>query len=161
MSSPTNDDYEDLILSCRYGDIDDVRSFVDKFGTEAVASARDENGNTVLHMISANGHDDILTYLLPLLPSSLLAQANNSKSTPLHWAATNKHLPIVQKLAGAQPKLIDVKNGAGRTPLGEAEFVEWDEGAQWMVGAMDLNEDEIKEGVTDEIVEDEDKETKH
>ncbi|KAG9093206.1 hypothetical protein FRC06_011638, partial [Ceratobasidium sp. 370] len=57
MSAPTNDDYEELLLSCRYGDIDDVRAFVDKFGSEAVATARDENGNTVLHMTCANGHD--------------------------------------------------------------------------------------------------------
>ncbi|KAF8706787.1 Ankyrin repeats (3 copies), partial [Rhizoctonia solani] len=152
MTGPTNEDYDDLILSCRYGDIDDVRLFVDKFGVEATASARDENGNTVLHMVSANGHDDILTYLLPLLPSSLLSQPNNSKSTPLHWAATNKHLSIVQKLAGAQPSLIDIKNGAGRTPLGEAELVEWDEGAQWMVGAMEINEDDIKEGQTQRVL---------
>ncbi|CAE6354436.1 unnamed protein product [Rhizoctonia solani] len=162
MTAPTNDDYEDLVLSCRYGDIDDVRLFVDKFGVEAAASARDENGNTVLHMVCANGHDDILTYLLPLLPPTLLSQPNNSKSTPLHWAATNKHLSIVQKLAGAQPSLIDIKNAAGRTPLGEAELVEWDEGAQWMVGAMEIKEDDIKEGVTDEVVEeDQDKELNH
>ncbi|KAG8694587.1 hypothetical protein FRC09_009752 [Ceratobasidium sp. 395] len=162
MSTPTNDDYEDLLLSCRFGDTDDVRTFVEKFGAEAVASARDENGNTVLHMTCANGHEDILTYLLPLLPSSILSVQNASKSTALHWAATNKHLNIVQKLAGAQPSLIDIKNAAGRTPLGEAEMVEWDEGAQWMVGAMPIEDADIKEGVTDEAVEEGDvgKETK-
>ncbi|KAG8688178.1 hypothetical protein FRC09_013059 [Ceratobasidium sp. 395] len=146
MSSPTNDEYEDLLLSCRYGDIDDVRAFVEKFGTEAVASARDENGNTVLHMTCANGHE----------------VQNASKSTALHWATTNKHLNIVQKLAGSQPSLIDIKNAAGRTPLGEAEMAEWDEGAQWMVGAMPIEDADIKEGVTDEAVEEGDvgKETK-
>lgn len=59
MAAPTNDDFEDLLLSCRYGDLDDVRAFVDKFGPEAVASARDENGNTVLHMTCANGHEGL------------------------------------------------------------------------------------------------------
>ncbi|QRV98056.1 ankyrin repeats [Ceratobasidium sp. AG-Ba] len=155
-ATPTNDDYEDLLLSCRYGDIDDVRAFVEKFGQEAVAAARDENGNTVLHMTCANGHEDILTYLLPLLPSTLLSVQNSSKSTALHWAATNKHLGTVQKLAELQPSLIDIKNAAGRTPLGEAELAEWDEGAQWMVGAMTIEEGEMKEGVTDEVVEEAD-----
>ncbi|QRW12643.1 ankyrin repeats [Ceratobasidium sp. AG-Ba] len=155
-ATPTNDDYEDLLLSCRYGDIDDVRAFVEKFGQEAVAAARDENGNTVLHMTCANGHEDILTYLLPFLPSNLLSVQNSSKSTALHWAATNKHLGTVQKLAESQPSLIDIKNAAGRTPLGEAELAEWDEGAQWMVGAMTIEEGEMKEGVTDEVVEEAD-----
>jgi hypothetical protein len=96
---------------------------------------------------------DILTYLLPLLPPSMLSVQNASKSTALHWASTNKHLPIVQKLAGAQPSLIDIKNAAGRTPLGEAELAEWDEGAQWMVSVMTLEDGYVKEGVTDEVVE--------
>jgi uncharacterized protein len=56
MSLPTEEDCEELLLSCRYGDLDDVKQFVEKFGADAVANARDENGNTVLHMASANGH---------------------------------------------------------------------------------------------------------
>ncbi|KAF8608394.1 hypothetical protein BDV93DRAFT_519439 [Ceratobasidium sp. AG-I] len=158
--TPTVDDNEELLLSCRYGDLDDVRTFVEKFGAEAAAAARDENGNTVLHMTCANGHDDILSYILPILPSTLLPTQNASKSTALHWAATNKHLSVVQKLATAQPSLIDIKNAAGRTPLGEAELSEWDEGAQWMVGAMIVDDGDIKEGVTDEVVDEEDKQGK-
>ena len=53
---PSPDNVEDLILSCRYGDLDDVKSFIDCFGTAPVGEARDENGNNVLHMASANGH---------------------------------------------------------------------------------------------------------
>lgn len=103
---------------------------------------------------------DILSYLLPILPAAILPIQNASKSTALHWAATNKHLSIVQKLATVQPSLIDIKNAAGRTPLGEAELAEWDDGAQWMVGAMIVEDGDIKEGVTDEFVEDEDKQGK-
>jgi ankyrin repeat protein len=54
--APSPDDTEDLLLSCRYGDIDDVKSFIDRYGTDPVSDARDENGNNVLHMASANGH---------------------------------------------------------------------------------------------------------
>lgn len=54
--APSPDDSEDLLLSCRYGDIDDVKSFIDRFGRATVGEARDENGNNVLHMASANGH---------------------------------------------------------------------------------------------------------
>lgn len=57
LPTPTADDNEELLLSCRYGDLDDVRAFVEKFGAEAATAARDENGNTVLHMTCANGHE--------------------------------------------------------------------------------------------------------
>ena len=53
---PSPDDMEDLLLSCRYGDLDDIKSFLDRFGTTPLAEARDDNGNNVLHMASANGH---------------------------------------------------------------------------------------------------------
>ena len=44
--------------------------------------------------------------------------------------------------------------------MGEAELAEWDEGAQWMVGAMIVEDGDVKEGVTDEVVEEEDKQGK-
>ena len=53
---PSPEDTEDFLLSCRYGDLDDVKSFIDRFGTAPVGESRDENGNNVLHMASANGH---------------------------------------------------------------------------------------------------------
>ena len=65
LPTPTADDNEELLLSCRYGDLDDVRAFVEKFGAEAAAAARDENGNTVLHMTSANGHEGTLLIPIP------------------------------------------------------------------------------------------------
>lgn len=55
-SIPTHEDTEELLLSCRYGDLDDLKSFMHRFGTNSVGDARDENGNNVLHMVSANGH---------------------------------------------------------------------------------------------------------
>lgn len=43
---------------------------------------------------------------------------------------------------GPGAALVDAKNAAGRTPLGEAETAEWDEGARWLVEVMDLGADE-------------------
>lgn len=53
---PTDDDKYELLVSCRYGDLEDVQAFVKKFGASALGEARDENGNTILHMVCANGH---------------------------------------------------------------------------------------------------------
>ncbi|KAG1900962.1 ankyrin repeat-containing domain protein [Suillus fuscotomentosus] len=138
---PTDDDKENLLLSCRYDDLDDVQGFVTKFGSDALSSVRDDNGNTVLHMTCGNGHIDVLDYLLPLVSPSVLSAQNSAGSTALHWAALNQHLEVAQKLVqftGAD--LIDIKNTAGRSPLGEAEMIGWDEGARWLVQEMKLDE---------------------
>lgn len=83
------------------------------------------------------------------MPPALLAAQNDAQSTPLHWAALNSHLPVVQKLVqfpkGPGKDLIDIKNTAGRTPLGEAENVGWDEGAKWLVEVMNLEEGDKEE----------------
>lgn len=52
----TDDDKDDLLLSCRYGDLDEIQEFQRKFGPESLADVRDANGNSVLHMVCANGH---------------------------------------------------------------------------------------------------------
>ena len=54
--SPTPDDTEDLLLIARYGELDELKSFIEKFGPNPLTGARDEDGNTVLHMVCGNGH---------------------------------------------------------------------------------------------------------
>lgn len=89
------------------------------------------------------GFLDLLDYLLTIVPPSLLSVPNNARSAPLHWATTNKQLPIVQRLVefpgGPGAALIDQKNLAGLTAIGEAEMQEWEEGAKWLVGKMSLD----------------------
>ncbi|RDX43397.1 cytoplasmic protein [Lentinus brumalis] len=144
LATPTQEDLEELLLSCRYGDVEDIQQFVEKFGPDALATARDDNGNTILHMVAGNGHTEALDYLLPQVPSSLISVRNNAGSTPLHWAALNSHLPVAQKLVqfpgGPGVDLIDIKNNTGRSPLGEAENAGWEEGAKWFVEMMNLDE---------------------
>ncbi|KAH8096797.1 cytoplasmic protein [Cristinia sonorae] len=141
---PTDDDKDDLLLSCRYGDIEDIQAFVDKFGSGPLNDIRDHSGNCALHMVAANGHADALDYLLSVVSPSLLSARNSAESTPLHWAAVNSHLTIAQKLVqfknGPGVDLLDIKNAAGRSPLGEAENVGWEEGAKWMVEVMNLDD---------------------
>lgn len=97
----------------------------------------------------------MLNYLLPIVPSSLLAAQNNSGSTALHWAALNTHLEVAKALVefpgGSGVDLIDIKNTAGHSPLAEAEFSGWEEGAKWLVEVMklepDSNDQEVDEPV--------------
>lgn len=79
----------------------------------------------------------------------------------MHWAALNSHLEVVKKLVqfpgGPGIDLIDIKNAAGRSPLGEAELAGWDEGAQWLVQMMKLDVDgDVKEGEGDDTNDGED-----
>ncbi len=88
---------------------------------------------------------DALAYLLTTTAPSLLSAQNAAGSTALHWAALNRHLAIAQQLVRAPQgpgiDLIEVKNAAGRSPLGEAENIGWEEGAKWFVEVMNLDED--------------------
>jgi ankyrin repeat protein len=51
------EEQEDFLLSCRYGDLDDVKIYLDKFGSDNLLSIRDDNGSTCLHMAAGNGHN--------------------------------------------------------------------------------------------------------
>lgn len=65
---PTDDEKDDLLISCRYGDLDDVQDFVNKFGQESLAAIQDDNANTILHMVCGNGHlgEPLSVYLAKL-----------------------------------------------------------------------------------------------
>lgn len=54
--TPSQDDKEGLLLSCRYGDLEETQEYLKKFGPASLADVRDDNGNTVVHMVSGNGH---------------------------------------------------------------------------------------------------------
>jgi ankyrin repeat protein len=56
MPPLVDDDKDELLLSCRYGDLEDVQAFVDRHGSSPLADIRDENQNTTLHMAAGNGH---------------------------------------------------------------------------------------------------------
>ncbi|WWC92863.1 uncharacterized protein L201_007824 [Kwoniella dendrophila CBS 6074] len=96
--TPTAEDVEEVLLSSRYGELDEIKEFADKFGVEPLAEAKDERGNTVLHMCCGNGHVDVLNYLIPLLPKELLSRKNEAGSPPLHWAVSNNHVACVKAL---------------------------------------------------------------
>lgn len=59
---PSNDDKDDLLLSCRYGDLEDIQEFVNKFGPGSLNDIRDDNGNSILHMVAANGHIGVYSH---------------------------------------------------------------------------------------------------
>lgn len=65
-SAPTTDDLVEVLISCRYGDLEDIEQFVGKYGPDALATARDDAGNTILHMVAGNGHTGSVATVHPL-----------------------------------------------------------------------------------------------
>lgn len=93
---------------------------------------------------------DVLNYVLPHVPASLLQVENTSgKSSPLHWAAVNAHLAVAQAIVlhpgGPGPLLIDARNAAGLSPLGEAELAGADDVAKWLVEVMMIEQKPVEE----------------
>lgn len=60
LPTPSKDELDELLLCARYGDdsdLDDIKTFVAKYGDKWLAEAKDDRGNTCLHLAGANGHE--------------------------------------------------------------------------------------------------------
>ncbi|KAI5292193.1 hypothetical protein KEM52_006549 [Ascosphaera acerosa] len=139
----TADEVDDLIYSARVGDLDALRDDITALsGTHGCAAAdvivaavdrqpQSEGGTgaCLLHYPAANGHTEVIAYLLDSLPpthlSKIIDLRNYAGNTPLHWAALNTQLDCVKALvrAGAD---VHVKNQDGHDAAFLAERTEWD-----------------------------------
>lgn len=57
---------EDILLACRYGELEEVQALVKAYGMGLVAEIHDENKNSILHMASANGHTGMEENFYPI-----------------------------------------------------------------------------------------------
>lgn len=152
---------EELFYLFRHGDIPEISSLLTQRPSLDLTGITDENGNTLLHMVAGNGHLDLCKLLIQnvleyeqraltatnmdttevanTVQNSRLTNyintPNASQNTPLHWAALNNHLLMVQYLysQSADPLL---KNDQGRTALEEAEGRGWEEVARYLAAKM-------------------------
>ncbi|KAL9613053.1 MAG: hypothetical protein Q9167_002399 [Letrouitia subvulpina] len=155
----TDDQIDDLLYFARTNSLSDLREAVSSLSKSYNTSPQNillttidpENGNSLLHMSSANGCMDVISYIL--LPSSASLDVNLQNSagnTPLHWASLNGHLDAVKALvgAGADPAL---RNGTGHDAVYEAEVGGKEEVVSWL-----LKEGKgLEKGVREDHVEEE------
>lgn len=114
---------EELRMAARSGDVHDVKSIVQQVKVYAgqlskLLSATDDiSGNTPLHFCSANGHVDIVLFLIS--QGSPTNAINKSGSAPLHYAALTGQIDVVRILLenGASPV---VENSFSCTAMDEA-----------------------------------------
>ncbi|MCJ1369833.1 hypothetical protein MMC20_001045 [Loxospora ochrophaea] len=148
---------DDLLYLARFGPLSELQSDLERLSNIyhcspcfILLSAVDpSDGNTLLHMACANGHLDIINYLLTQLPPSdpYISSPNHALSTPLHWAALNGRFEAVKLLVGAGADM-EAKNSIGKTAMQEAEVRGEEELAGWLDGQMQKEDgDKIEESL--------------
>lgn len=161
MASLDEDTIDDLLYCARVGDKDsleaDLATLSAKHDTTAanlILAAVDENtGNGLTHYACANGHNDILAFLLAATTSTseqatsnIITRTNNSGNTPLHYAAMNGHIELIKTLLASlksstsqseQSAYLSHKNNTGFDAAYEAETANKEDVVNYLLGAMD------------------------
>ncbi|KAF9961485.1 hypothetical protein BGZ70_008281 [Mortierella alpina] len=151
---------EELIECARYGELEEIQAVVQTSGLEkakVLLSHQGEYGKTPLHMAAANGHLDVVEYLITVVAPEAVNIQNEQGNTALHWAATNGHAKVVESLITKGHADYKLKNAAGHTAMMEAELNEREQVVAWMLINTEL-EEELKEG-NDDDEEDSDEES--
>ena len=182
--SLSEEEIDDLLYFARTNSLSDLQESLSSLSTTTSAPSPSwqpsqllfhavdpSTGNSALHMVSANGHVEIINYILSLLsdPNSspgleqeaeggestkeLLNKQNKAGNTALHYASLNGHLSAVKTLitAGADPS---VQNSAGHKAAFEAERAEKAEVAEFLLGITRGREGEgegVDRGDEDEV----------
>lgn len=124
------EEINDLLYCSRTGDLEAFKGFFELCGNEAqeilVKIVDSESGNSALHMASANGHEELVTYLVDLLhgyadEKKYIDLQNENGNTALHWAALNGHLEIVKVLCEQGQADPFVKNNSKHDAFYEAD----------------------------------------
>lgn len=144
----TFDEIDDLLYFTRANEVQDLQQTITELAQKYSCSQKDileaaidpETGNTVLHFCSANGLTELLPSLLTALeaaegsPSQFVNHGNKEGNTPLHWAAYNGHLAIVEALIKAGADMWQ-KNAAGHLAMFEAERADRNDVVQYLLEA--------------------------
>ena len=182
------EDVDDLLYFARTNSLSDLQETLSNLSTTNSAPSLQSSqllfhavdpstGNSALHMASANGHVEIINYILSLLSDpnpnldleqeaegggskkELLNMQNKAGNTALHYASLNGHLSAVKTLvtAGVNPS---VQNSAGHEAAFEAERAEKVEVAEFLLGlARGRDGEGVDRGDEDEVELDGDGET--
>ena len=110
-----------LLAAAKQGSLGVVRALVSHPSCDLLA--RDEEGNTALHIAASRGHHDVVLELASryTAPSGeIYAGVNNEGQTPLHLACRNGWVDCTQTVATMFPEDLNVKNEYDNLPIHDA-----------------------------------------
>lgn len=149
LTTLTQDEQDNVIYDARTGDIDSLKAiFTDEVDPSVLPHIKDEYSlATPIHMAAANGHTEVIKYLLSLLSKddakALVNKRNESGNTALNWAAYNGHKETVEVLCdyGGDPFN---KNNFRHDVFYDAQNPESDETENYLLKkfAQELDEEE-------------------
>ncbi|KAI9144845.1 ankyrin repeat-containing domain protein [Paraphysoderma sedebokerense] len=157
IASPENFDVAESVACARYGEIEELQALIQQYrsthpdvAVRTLLICKDDFGNTALHMSSANGHTDIVKFILQYLSPFDINETNNTGNTALHWCCLNGQIETAELLIenGAD---ITIKNDAGRTALYEAEQGGHSKIVDMILKNMSVDEEELEEGESDQL----------
>ncbi|CAI5760351.1 unnamed protein product [Candida verbasci] len=122
----TQEEMDSVIYDARVGDLETLKEIFDEVPPNLLLTIQDDiTLSTTIHMASANGHLEVVKYLLSLLSKQdakkLISIKNETGNTALHWASYNGHLDIVKLLVDEYNADPFEKNEAGHDSIFEAE----------------------------------------
>lgn len=126
MTVLTQEEMDAVIYDAREGDLATLQEIFTEISPEILPTIKDENTlSTPVHMAAANGHLEVVKYLLSIVPRDqaikLANQKNEIGNTPLHWAAFNGHLEVVKLLCEEYEGDVYSKNESHHDVIFEAE----------------------------------------
>lgn len=162
------EDQDAIILDARCGDLQALQeTFTTLIDPCTITECRDsESGSTALHAAAANGHTDVVRYLLGLVSSannegdgkvcSFVNATNTLGNTALHWAALNGQLETVQLLCEQYKADPFIRNKFNHDAIFEAEHSGKEEVENYFLKQFDMdpNDNDIeddKEGAAVEV----------
>lgn len=120
----TQEEIEYIVEEARYGDLESLLTIFQLVDLKLLPTMKDTlTESTPLHMAAANGHIEVVKYLLSLDVTDKekwVNQQNLSGNTSLHWASLNGHIEVVKYLCegfGGDPF---IKNRVGHDAIFDA-----------------------------------------
>ncbi|EGV65742.1 ankyrin repeat-containing protein [Yamadazyma tenuis] len=148
----SQEEMDAVIYDAREGDLDTLKEIFDEISPSLLLKIKDDiTLSTPIHMAAANGHLEVLDYLLSIVSKEdaqiLVNAPNESGNTSLHWAAFNGHLEVLKLLTDKYEGDVFAKNSAGRDVMFEAENNDQEEIEQWFLKKYSVESDfKVEEG---------------
>mgnify|MGYP001089625698 CR=1 FL=1 len=134
----TQEEMDAVMYDARAGDLETLKEIFEEIGGQTLLTIKDDiTLSTPLHFACANGHLEVVEYLLSIISKAdaeqYVNQKNDTGNTPLHWAAYNGHLPVVELLCDKFNADPFAKNELGHDPIYEADNNDQVEIEKWFL----------------------------